>query len=123
MSTVQLSTLSPRETKLLEALRQQERRWPRRRWVILAIGLGFALSSGLAGRVLWVGLSGVGDNGKTVTALLLISFLCVSQAILALLNLAIAFREQRDNSARRLLLKLADALSERANGHEKGMER
>src|SRR5689334_18387690 len=116
MSTVQLSILTPEEAKLIEALRRRERRWPRWRWLLLAIGVGFALSSGLAGYLLWVGLSGF--DAKTAVAVLLVSFLCVSQAFLALLNVSMAFRNQPVNSLRRLLLKLADALSERAHGDE-----
>ena len=117
MSTVQQSILSPEEVKLLEALRRRERRWPRWRWLLLAIGVGFALSSGFAGYVLWVGLYGL-DAGRTAIAVLLISFLCFWQAFLALGNVAMAFKNQPVNSMRRLLLKLADALSERENRDE-----
>ena len=119
MSTGQLSILSPQEIKHIDALRRQERRWPRWRWAILALGLGFALGSCLAGHVLWIGLSGIGDNGDEAMGILVISFLCVSQACLALFILPLAFRAQPANSTRRLLLKLADALSERQNGDEK----
>src|SRR5947207_1324619 len=114
MTSGPVSILNAHEQKLIEGLRRHERRWPRWRWLALALGLGFASSSGLTGYALWSGLSGIGDRGKTAAAILLLSFLCVSQVWLALFLVAMVFRRHPTNSTRQLLLKLADALVERS---------
>ncbi|SRR5258706_10752841 len=105
---------NPRELRLIETLRRQERRWPRWRWLLLSLALGFASSAALAGHLLWLGISGLGDAGKTETAILILSFLCTSQALLSVLILGMVFTCHPINSRRKLLVKLADALGESA---------
>jgi len=119
MGTEPLAILNDNEEKLLESLRRQERRWPRWRWVSLAIGIGFASSAGLGCYAVWSNFSGLGDEQqKTAVVMLLWGFFWVTQAWLALFCIASVFRRHPLHSRRKLLLKLADGLLQRPESNE-----
>ena len=73
---------------------------------MLALGLGFLLSSGLAGYVFWIGLSPFDDGSKL--AIFLWALLWVSQICAAFGCLALVFNCHFVNRTRKLLLRLLD---------------
>jgi hypothetical protein len=111
METAQFLTLNENEVKLLDALRQEERRWPRWRWASLGIGLVFASLAVLGAHAMWSHFSAIADQQNEAVVGMLWNLLWVSQGWIAFVCVAYVFKRHPANARRRLLLKLADSSS------------
>ena len=114
---------TPREMKLIERLRKQERRWPRTRWILLGMA-GFASACSLYVAHLLFGALDSDNWGSAVSALLfpilwpkVILMACMAGAFIGL-----AIRDWHGNVNRMLLLRLLDAQqkeNEKSDSHAK----
>src|SRR5215213_4413155 len=99
---------TPREMKLVECLRKQERQWPRLRWAILAAGLLCTINLSLYGRTLFALVSQLKSQEPTSpdTVLAIAIFLpkCLVQVAIATWAFSKSFTDWHGNASRMLLL-------------------
>src|SRR5258708_4963122 len=104
---------TPREMKLIERLRKQERQWPRLRWVLLAGGLLCTVALGLYGHTLFSLVSGLNSaeptSADTVLAIAIFFPKCLVHLAIATWAFAKASTDWHGNANRMLLLRLLDA--------------
>lgn len=101
---------TPREMKLIERLRKQERQWPQRRWILLGMA-GFASAYCLYVAHFLSGTLGSGDWGAADSALLF-AFLWPNVFLMACIAgafIGLVIRDWHGNVNRMLLLRLLDA--------------
>jgi hypothetical protein len=102
---------TPRELKLVERLRKQERQWPRLRWAILAIGLLATADLALYGRTLFSLASELNSGPTSPDTVLAVAVLFpkwLVQIAIATWALSKAFTDWQGNARRMLLLRLLD---------------
>jgi len=107
------------ESKLIERMRKQERRWPRTRWIVVVMAaFGFAFY-GYAAYFLFSTLDSE-TLSPADTALIFAFFWpkALLMLILASAFIALAIRDWRGNVERMLLLRLLDARQEETEKHE-----
>ena len=107
---------TPEELRLMERLRKEERRWPRTRWVLLAMSvfliIGYAY---IAMRLIQV----VESESFGESAALFVAFFwpkCLLMFCFATYGIVLATWNWRGDANRRLLLKLLDAQQNEPDG-------
>jgi hypothetical protein len=101
---------TPQELKLIAKLREQERRWPRRRWILLGMAAFSLVVYGVVAHYLFSTLDfrifSPADSAMLVAVCwpIILPMVLVAGAFLAL-----AIRDWQENVQRMLLLKLLDA--------------
>lgn len=104
--------LTPQETKLVERLRKQQRRWVWARWFFLVIGVASIVLCAMFGFLLHSLVSGpIGEHpdGMSVFFIVLIWTKCCMYFGFALCFLITAWTKWHGDVNRSLLLKLLDA--------------
>ena len=109
---------TPTEAKLIERLRKQERRWPRTRWMLLALA-GFAFAA--YGYIAYQMFSRL-DSSKfpNQDSALMVAFFwpkCLVGLLFGAWFLSLAIRDWKGNVNRMLLLKLLDAQKTESGSH------
>ena len=100
------------EQRMIERLRKQERRWPRLRWVLLAVGVLAIVNVALWGYLLSLLLhgwsSGKADYDMLIGVAIVFPKLLIHVAV-ATWAFSVVIRDWHGNVTRMLLLRLLDA--------------
>jgi len=107
------------EMKLIERLRKQERRWPRRRWILLGMAAFLFACYGFIAYMLFHTL-GSDTVSPSDSALLFALYWpkVLLMAVVACWLIALAIRDWRGNVHRMLLLRLLDAQQKETDNHD-----
>jgi len=110
---------TPQELKQIEQLRKLERRWPKFRWMLLGVGVLFALDLLVSAYVLAMALREVASSDAVAAlSVLTISVFfpkCLLYLCFATWAFTKVFYEWHGNAQRMLLLKLLDAQQDRVS--------
>ena len=110
-----------REMKFIEKLRKDERRWPRMRWLGLAIAILSTINLGLFSYRLYILVKEDRDHlgSAEVCMLLFIWTTCVMYFVFTVWFSILVITRWHGDMNRMLLLKLLDARQKEAGGDER----
>ena len=102
---------TPQETKWIEKLRKDERRWPRIRWIVAAIAILSTINCSLFGYLLYIIVEARPDRLSSIEIfmLILIWTKCVMYFVFAVCSSSLTITKWHGDPTRALLLKLLDA--------------
>ena len=101
---------TPREMKLIERLRKQERHWPRTRWILLGMAAFILVAYGYVAYLLFSILDS--QTFSPMDSALVFAFIwpkLLLMTVMAGAFIALAIRDWHGNVNRMLLLRLLDA--------------